>query len=105
MPRYMVIEARSAELLPQLYRDLIIRAKNLAGVSWDSNGCYALPIFIYESRIIIKVPKACIKWFRAAMLSIDYAVTIRVTGTARKAKAQALSIPFVFLGINQRDNE
>lgn len=96
MPRYMVIEARGVDLLPQLYRELIIKARDLAGVDWDSKGCYAVPIFIHANRLVIKVPTSCITWFRSAMLSIDYAVTVRVTGTARKAKAQALSIPPIF---------
>lgn len=96
MPRYMIIEARSKDALPQVYRELVIKTRGIAGINWDSNRCYALPVFIYANRIVVKVPTNCIKWFRAAMISIDYAITIRVTGTAKKAKAQALSIPSIF---------
>ncbi|WP_291767781.1 hypothetical protein [Caldivirga sp. UBA161] len=97
MPRYMIIEARSKATLPQAYRDLVIKARGIAGINWDSNGCYAIPIFLYANRIVVKVPTNCIEWFRAAMLSIDYAVTVKVTGTAKKAKAQALSIPSIYI--------
>ncbi|ABW01609.1 hypothetical protein [Caldivirga maquilingensis] len=96
MPRYIIIEAKSRDTLPQVYRDLVIKARGIAGINWDSSKCYALPILLHANRIVIKVPSNCIAWFRAAMVSIDYAVTIRVTGTAKKAKAQALSIPSVF---------
>ena len=96
MSRYMIIEARSRDALPQAYRDLIIKARWIAGVNWDSNKCYALPIFLYANRIVIRVPTNCTEWFRAAMVSVDYAITVRVTGTAKKAKAQALSIPSIF---------
>ena len=96
MPRYMIIEARNRDALPQAYRDLVIKARGIAGINWDSNKCYAFPIFLYANRIVVKVPSSCIAWFRAAMISIDYAITVRVTGTAKKAKAQALSIPSVF---------
>ncbi len=94
MARYIVIEAIEEVDLGRLYADIVVKARELAGLAWV--GCVVEPVFIHGRRLVVRVNEECLKWVRASMVFIDGAVTVKVTGTLRKAKAQALSIPPIF---------
>lgn len=96
MARYMVLEFINDMDMRQVYEALITKAREIAGLSWERNGCYIEPIFMVKNRLVVKVPNECLTWIRAAMVLIDGVISVKVTGTARKAKAQALSIKPIF---------
>lgn len=98
MARYLVIE--TLDDVNAVYREIEEAAKSIAGINWLRCGMELKAT--YKNRLIIRINTKCIKWVRAAVASLrSTAVTLRVTGSMRKAEALALSLRPLYIN-NER---
>lgn len=93
MARYLVIETLGdADLV---YRKLEDAVRRMAGISWL--GCSMELNGVHGKRLVIRTRTKCVKWVRAALATLDEAsITLRATGSARKAEALAKSLKPVY---------
>lgn len=89
MARYLVME--TLDDVEAVYGELETAARGIAGLAWL--GCRMELKGVYGSRFVVRTRTKCLKWVRAAAASLGRPViTVRVTGSARKAKALAKSL-------------
>jgi RNase P/RNase MRP subunit POP5 len=89
LARYIVIE--TLDDVNAVYREIEETARSIAGINWLRCGMELKAT--YKNRLIIRTRTKCVKWVRAAIASLrNAAITLRVTGSMRKAEALALSL-------------
>ncbi len=99
MARYLVIE--TLDDVNAVYREIEETAKSIAGINWLRCGMELKAT--YKNRLIIRTNTKCIKWVRAAVASLrSTAVTLRVTGSMRKAEALVLSLRPLYIIDNEK---
>ncbi len=92
MARYLIME--TLDDVETVYGgELEAAAQGIAGLAWLGGCRMELKGGVYGNRFVVRTRTKCIKWVRAAAASLGRpVVTVRVTGSARKAEALAKSL-------------
>lgn len=101
MSRYLIIDVEPAEYVDRIIEEYVGTVKRLAGL--DALGYSIEVVARYEGRFIIRVHNELLKYARAAvavMRDIDGSpvglITVKVTGTRRRAVAIASSLRRIY---------
>ncbi|NPA99864.1 MAG: hypothetical protein GXO10_00655 [Crenarchaeota archaeon] len=101
MARYIIVEVHPEEAIDKVANELVRLFEKIVGI-----GLFKGRLLIADkigNRLIIRVPTRYLKYARYAILALRKientpvtVLTVSVTGTIRKARAQARSIPSLF---------
>ncbi len=97
MARYVVVEVYPAELLDAVCDAVRRKFQELLGVRIIKGSL--LPVFRHKNRVVFRVTTRLLPYLRASIVLVRHVeerpvlvVSRRVTGSLRKAKAQACSL-------------
>jgi len=98
--RYVILEVYPPEMVQRVVSSVVDLANRLLGIRSIRGSI--IPIEYHRNRAIIRVTTRFLPYLRAAVFMLRKVenhnvliLTIRVTGSVRKARAQARSIPFI----------